>query len=244
VYSSPVALADGSVVFIANDGVYGLELWRLDDVWAPTVRSTAFKVEPRPSAIFNFSENVAKSLSATDLTLRNLDTNQLVTTAGIVCAYDAASDQAVFTFSNLPDGHYRATLVASGVTDIAGNTLANDAARDFNILAGDANQDGAVDFSDLVVLAQNYNTTSKTFAQGDFNYDGSVDFNDLVLLAQRYNTSLPGPGAIATAATDGASLSAAWAAASQSSDTRKPVFSSVRVVKPKPPIRQPRRLSH
>jgi hypothetical protein len=43
----------------------------------------------------------------------------------------------------------------------------------------------------MVVLAQNYNAAGKTFGQGDFNYDGKVDFNDLVILAQRYNTSLP-----------------------------------------------------
>jgi hypothetical protein len=32
-----------------------------------------------------------------------------------------------------------------------------------------------------------------TYGDGDFNYDGSVDFNDMVLLAQRYNTALAAP---------------------------------------------------
>ena len=45
-----------------------------------------------------------------------------------------------------------------------------------------------------MALAQNYNTRGKTFAQGDFTGDGSVDFNDLVVLAQHYNTSLAAPG--------------------------------------------------
>jgi autotransporter-associated beta strand protein len=63
-------------------------------------------------------------------------------------------------------------------------------------LGGDATLDGAVDFNDLVKLAQNYNTTVSTTTQswwnnGDFTYDGMVDFNDLVKLAQNYNTSLP-----------------------------------------------------
>jgi autotransporter-associated beta strand protein len=63
-------------------------------------------------------------------------------------------------------------------------------------LAGDATLDGAVDFNDLVKLAQNYNTTVSTSSQswwnrGDFTYDGTVDFNDLVKLAQNYNTALP-----------------------------------------------------
>jgi hypothetical protein len=57
---------------------------------------------------------------------------------------------------------------------------------------GDANLDNVVDFNDLVLLAQNYNTTNTTWFQGDFNYDGLTDFNDLVLMAQSYNTTLPG----------------------------------------------------
>jgi hypothetical protein len=60
-------------------------------------------------------------------------------------------------------------------------------------LAGDANLDGAVNFVDLVALAQNYNTLdgSAVWTRGDFSYDGMVDFTDLVKLAQNYNQSLP-----------------------------------------------------
>jgi fibronectin-binding autotransporter adhesin len=62
-------------------------------------------------------------------------------------------------------------------------------------LLGDATLDGAVDFNDLVKLAQDYNTTvppgESGWYHGDFNYDGSVDFGDLVKLAQNYNGSLP-----------------------------------------------------
>jgi hypothetical protein len=62
-------------------------------------------------------------------------------------------------------------------------------------LSGDATLDGAVDFNDLVNLAQNYNTATvegSGWYRGDFNYDGTVDFNDLVKLAQNYNAALPG----------------------------------------------------
>jgi hypothetical protein len=59
-------------------------------------------------------------------------------------------------------------------------------------LTGDATRDGIVDFNDLVVIAQNYNTAANTFSRGDFNYDGTVAFEDLTLLAQEYNTALPG----------------------------------------------------
>jgi autotransporter-associated beta strand protein len=68
-------------------------------------------------------------------------------------------------------------------------------------LAGDANLDAAVNFTDLVRVAQNYNTTGKGWWQGDFTYDTRVDFNDLVKLAQNYNATLPAtaiPGAPAS----------------------------------------------
>ncbi|HEY7115201.1 MAG TPA: hypothetical protein VH475_01370 [Tepidisphaeraceae bacterium] len=58
---------------------------------------------------------------------------------------------------------------------------------------GDATLDGNVDFSDLVKLAQNYNSTvpatQGAWSRGDFTYDGLVDFNDLVKLAQNYNAT-------------------------------------------------------
>ena len=40
-------------------------------------------------------------------------------------------------------------------------------------LRGDTNQDGAVDFGDLVAIAQNYGTSGRTLAQGDLNHDGT-----------------------------------------------------------------------
>jgi hypothetical protein len=69
-------------------------------------------------------------------------------------------------------------------------------------LPGDANTGAAVNFNDLVSLAQHYNTTFPStldnwWNNGDFTYDGKVDFADLVLLAQNYNTSLtPTPAPI------------------------------------------------
>jgi hypothetical protein len=76
---------------------------------------------------------------------------------------------------------------------------------------GDATLDGAVDFNDLVRLAQNYETSNNTWFEGDFNYDGTTDFNDLVILAQRYE--LPVPSApVGASAEFGADMAAAFAA--------------------------------
>jgi autotransporter-associated beta strand protein len=91
-------------------------------------------------------------------------------------------------------------------------------------LPGDANLDGAVNFTDLVQLAQHYNTnvsatTDSWWFNGDFTYDGTVDFTDLVLLAQNYNAVLfarPIPGAPAEFEAD---LAAAFASVPEPSSS-------------------------
>jgi hypothetical protein len=56
-------------------------------------------------------------------------------------------------------------------------------------LAGDANDDNAVDVGDLGILAANYGKTSGAiWSQGDFNDDGAVDVGDLGILAANYGT--------------------------------------------------------
>jgi hypothetical protein len=63
-------------------------------------------------------------------------------------------------------------------------------------LAGDANLDGTVNFSDLLAVAQNFNHSIDVngnpidWADGDFNYDGKVNFADLLLVAQNFNQTL------------------------------------------------------
>ncbi|HQY87425.1 MAG TPA: hypothetical protein PK402_02125 [Tepidisphaeraceae bacterium] len=56
-------------------------------------------------------------------------------------------------------------------------------------LLGDATLDHAVNFSDLLKLAQNYNGSNKFWLNGDFDYDQSVSFDDLLKLAQNYGAS-------------------------------------------------------
>ncbi|HQY89645.1 MAG TPA: hypothetical protein PK402_13410, partial [Tepidisphaeraceae bacterium] len=79
-----------------------------------------------------------------------------------------------------------------GPTDLAGNSPgAID--FDFYVLAGDANRDRVVNFADLLIIAQRYNTSNNGFSQGNFDYssNGLVDFSDLLIVAQNYNVSVP-----------------------------------------------------
>jgi hypothetical protein len=121
---------------------------------------------------------------------------------------------------------YYYVVRAYNTTGESANTNTASAKTDPGI-KGDANLDGVVDFADLVILSQNYNTTTGagTWSTGDFTGDGNVDFNDLTLLSQNYNT------ADATFATDTAAV-AATATASATTVKSKPAAKPQPVFKP------------
>ena len=183
----------GPSVFVADFGMH-------IDAIAPTVTAAEFSREritvtrPPHELIYTFSEAVA---GAGTLVLENLTTGATVPPAQINASIDAATRQFRFAFYTatggvLPDGNYRATLVGATVEDAAGNVLAANSIINFRVLAGDADDNGKVDFADLVILARNYNTLGRSFAQGNFDYssDGLVNFSDLVILARGFGQSL------------------------------------------------------
>jgi hypothetical protein len=169
----------------------------VNDPDPPQVTSTRFNPDaPQPELEIGFTEDVSPSLTAEDLQMTNLTTGQ---PAGQSTLNSEAPNTYRFAFpaGSLPEGNYRAVIKADSVTDKAGNQLSADIVYEFFVLPGDANHDRTVDFKDLVVLAQNYGTTGKTFGQGNFDYDpsGNVNFSDLVILAQKYGTTLAPPAA-------------------------------------------------
>jgi hypothetical protein len=85
---------------------------------------------------------------------------------------------------------YRATLIASGITNSGGTPMAANYQFPFLFLSGDADNDRDVDVADLGTLATNWQQSPRTFAQGDFDYSGTVDVNDLVILASHWQMTL------------------------------------------------------
>jgi len=185
------------------------------DTRVPTVIASRFDYNSdRQQIVYTLSEGIAGTLEATDLVLLDRTHNTPVSPDFVSATFNPLSNEVTFRFPGflagaLPDGDYRATLTAGSLSDGSGNGVAASPAVDFFTFAGDANHDRTVDFNDLVLLAQNYNTPGKRFSTGDFNYDGICDFNDLVLLAQRYNTSLPAPVVAGAAVGAGSVASAA-----------------------------------
>ncbi len=194
--------------------------WVVDTV-APKVLSSTFNYQlAAQSVVVQFNEDV-KGITKSAVTVTNLDSATAIDPSNLGFAYDAASHTATVTFpglanGRLADGNYRITLNAAGAKDQAGNSLdgngdgtgGDDFTDNFFALAGDANHDGSVSFNDLVVVAQNYGGTDKTYAQGDFDFDGVVGFSDLVVVAQKYGTTLappplpPAPAPVPVVATD------------------------------------------
>jgi hypothetical protein len=185
------------------------------DTTPPKVTSSVFHYEtPVHSIAVDFSEPVVVSLFEADPTLTNLTTGAVLRGNDIQWSPGVDGHGAVITFPNLPngrlpEGRYQLTLHAAGVHDIAGNPLDGNSdgsgGDDFPFptffKVGDLNHDGIVDFADLVILAQNYGGTGKTFGEGNLDYDpaGNVDFADLVILAQQYGTALPAAASVVAA---------------------------------------------
>ena len=172
-----------------------------NDTVAPAVNASNFLFDGAtlPAAphrlTYAFSENVSASLGAGDLLLENLSTGATVPAANIAVSYNAATNTATFTFPGftngvLPDGRYRATLLAAGVTDPAGNPLAANHVSEFFVLAADANHDGSVNLGDFNVLAANFGQSPRNFTQGDFDYSGTVNLADFNILASRFGMVL------------------------------------------------------
>jgi hypothetical protein len=169
------------------------------DQTKPSITNQSFAFETSAHQFsLGFSEDVGPSLASSDLTLTNLTTGQTLSSSAFSLAY--SGNAATLSFASpLADGRWRLSIDDASVRDAWGNPLASDYAHEFTMLRGDATGDGQVQFADLLILAQNYSQTGKTFSQGNFDYspDGLVDFSDLLIVAQNYGTQLlvaPKPG--------------------------------------------------
>jgi methionine-rich copper-binding protein CopC len=161
---------------------------------APAVQQAIFSDAAPQSLSFTFGQPITAGISS--LRLQNLTSGRDISAD----TYGFDAGVATFGFNNLlPTGNYRATLLASGVIDSTGQHPSTDYTFDFFFLLGDVNHDRTVDFSDVLLLAQNYGTNSAN-APVDLNGDGQVDFADLLILAQNYGQTLP-PAATGAAQT-------------------------------------------
>jgi hypothetical protein len=197
-------------------GAFGIATFRVTavDTTGPTVTSPGFAWQAAPNKLtFTFSEDVSASLGTSDLQLVNLTTGQPITPINASLDYDDQTFTATFTWPGmpdgvLPDGRYRATLIAAGVSDPTGNVMDGDNdgvvggnfVFDFFSLAADANHDAQVDHEDFAILNANFGQSNKDASQGDFNHDGTVDFKDFQLLELAFGSQLAAAAPVASPA--------------------------------------------
>src|SRR5213075_2776688 len=105
-----------------------------------------------------------------------------------------AGQVGVFTFlfqnGILPDADYRARIIDSGVSDLAGNQLAAHAGIEFFSLMGDLNRDRQVTIADFITLASNFGKSETIWSEGDLNGAGVVSIGDLIDLSANFNKTL------------------------------------------------------
>jgi hypothetical protein len=164
------------------------------DTVPPSVQNGAFHYTSAPQSVrYTFSENVSASLDVSDLLLENLTTGQTIPSGNIAVSYASGTNVATFSFPGyeygvLPNGAYRATLLAAGVTDPAGNPLPANHVLNFFFLQGDADHDNDIDGDDYFLIDNGFNTGLGGFENGDFNYDGVIDGDDYAIIDLAFNT--------------------------------------------------------
>lgn len=225
--------ANGNAVFAWQSNLQDSSGWGVyarrytaPDQLPPTVTAATFNYLTSQSVTLSFSESVSPSFTIADVTVQNLTTSSMVSTS---LAYSGVNP-ATITFSGLlADGNYRLTLMASGITDAAGNQLDGDNngapggnyTFDFFILGGDADHDRDVDNADFGAFFSHFGQSSgATWADGNFDYDGDVDNADFGIFFSRFNMTLPAP-APAMIQTD-ASVEVALASSVESSIAAAP----------------------
>jgi hypothetical protein len=159
-------------------------------IGAPTVTASQFLFESAPLRFtFTFDQSVSASPSLADVQVQDLTHGTSVTPAAL--SYDGSTNTATVSFAGiLADANYRATLMASGITNATGTQMAANYVLNFFALAGDADHDRDIDVNNLGILASNWQQSPRTFSQGDFDYSGTVDVNDLGMRATRSQQQL------------------------------------------------------
>jgi autotransporter-associated beta strand protein len=157
--------------------------------------------------------NNTHTTTFTSLTINSGSTLDITNNTVAINFTSPATDPVVTIAANLTSAYSTGLWTGAGITSTTAATNPSALAvgyADGNIdtgtpaapnqilikytLAGDANLDGLVNFTDLVAVVQNFNKPGTDWAQGNFGYGASTNFNDLVAVVQNFNQILTPAG--------------------------------------------------
>jgi hypothetical protein len=141
-----------------------------------------------------FNSDVSANLRLQNLLLQNHDTCYIVDANSIAVDYNEATNTSVWTFPGLadgllPEGNYRAYLVADGLFDAAGTPVLSDYYFTFHVLGGDATGNGQINLLDFAVVGQSYlNEPNDPYYNHNADLTGNrqVDLSDVATIADNY----------------------------------------------------------
>jgi hypothetical protein len=196
--------AQPTMLFKGGNGTLSLKSSPFDQVTlsAGTLRTTSGVSK---ASTLTFGMNAGAPTARLDLTggIWSIDYTGTSPAPALIALLDSGRAGGAYTGQGISsslaaaDSKYAigyAEASALGVTTVPGTTVVIEGGDAFLFrvtLKGDSNLNGAVNFDDLLTLAQNYQSpTGDTWIEGDSNYSGVVDFDDLLALAQNYNGSV------------------------------------------------------
>lgn len=165
-------------------------------VLSAAVNTTNFDKENFGNSPFAFGESPADGLT--------ISGNQIFAALGSTFFTDNAPKE-VFTVKTSGPSTVGPNLTTgvSWLGDYTGKARISQASTNFDtfsgslnkaVLGGDANLNGTVNSSDLLIVLNNINQTGKTWSTGDFNKTGVPNSSDVLILLNNINQSVPAPG--------------------------------------------------
>lgn len=184
----PFTISGNNLFFPADDGVHGRELWKT--TLSGSVSGSVFN-DTNHNGVPNPSEpgmpGVTVYLDANANGQPDPDEITATTDANGNYLFPDVPGGITYTLREVPPAGWRQTAplpAADTESVIAGRT---EVAPAFGVVQISS---VPMDFNYLLTLAQHYDQQG-TFATGDLNNDGKVNFDDLLLLAQNFGRALP-----------------------------------------------------
>jgi uncharacterized protein (TIGR03382 family) len=141
--------------------------------------------------------NLNNASSAQNDKLVVTGTNTLTLNGGILTINSPDTPESLGTYTNL---QYNGAIQGTGPSSLSLPATTNNITYFLDTsnptliklhkgYVGDANDDGTVNFSDFIILSQNFGQPG-TWNQANFNNDSVIDFTDFVTLSQNFGNSI------------------------------------------------------